>query len=65
MLTITMFYNVLDSEKLMADLNGRFDRKIGWQINYEGDKCSEELSIVHLTNQHSIGRIYRNISTQI
>jgi hypothetical protein len=44
-----MFYNVLDIEKLMADLNGIFDRKIGWKINDEGDKCNEELSIVYST----------------
>ena len=42
-----MFYNVLDSEKLMVDLNDIFDGIIGWQINDEGDKCNESLSIVY------------------
>jgi hypothetical protein len=31
----------------MGDLNGRFDGKIGWKINDEGDKCNEALSIVY------------------
>jgi len=44
-----MFYNVLDSKKLMGDLNGRFDGKMGWQINDEGDKCNEGMSIVYST----------------
>jgi hypothetical protein len=47
MLTNTLFYNVLGNEKLMVDLNGRFDRKIGWKINDEGDKCNAEFSIVY------------------
>jgi hypothetical protein len=44
-----MFYNVLESEKLMDDLNGIFYWKIGWKINDKGDKCNEELSIVYST----------------
>jgi hypothetical protein len=31
----------------MVDLNGRFDGKIGWKINEEGDNFNEGLSIVY------------------